>query len=92
MWIDIEGHDFYETSTGELVPRFATTETLQIARKRNAISGSAIMGGAFRFGGWSDGTFRFKTNRANVIYRDNGNGHYEIQLNMPAPLNKGNGF
>lgn len=92
MWLNINGHEFYETSSGELVPRFATNETLQIARNHNARNNGAIMGGSFRFSGWSDGTFRFTTNRASVVYRDNGNGHYEIQLNMPAPSNNGNGF
>jgi len=84
--------DFYRTKNGELVPRYATAKGIETARQVNKANPQAIMDGAFRFDGWANGVFRFTTNESSVIYRDNGEGHYEIQLGLPAPLNKGNGF
>lgn len=92
MWEQIEGNDFYRTKKGELVPRYATQETLKMAREVNAANTQAVMGGSFRFNGWANGVFRFMTNQSSVIYADNGDGVYEIQLGLPEPANKGNGF
>lgn len=92
MWEQIDGQEFHRTKKGELVPRYATPETLKMAREVNAANAQSVMGGSFRFNGWANGVFRFMTNQSSVIYADNGQGHYEIQLDLPAPSNKGNGF
>lgn len=92
MFEKIGENEFYRTAQGECLPRYATQESIAQARELNADGNAAVMRGAFRLKGWQNGLFRFTVNQSTAIYRDNGQGHYELQLGMTPPANKGNGF